>query len=108
MSGSLEVADAEAAAVQKTPNRATLEYIKSRIKDVEYINPAGNPIMTIAVIYYENGFVLTGHSAPADAGNFNAELGKKVAYEDALWGAWPLEEFALRERLYREEEEEEK
>lgn len=102
MSGSLEASDAAAAEVQKTPNRVTLDYMKSRVKDVEYINPAGNPIMTIAVIYYENGFVLVGHSAPADPENFDADLGKKFAYEDALRQIWPLEGFALRERLHQQ------
>lgn len=100
MSGSLETSDAAAAAVQKTPNRVTLDYMKSRIKSVEYINPQGNPIMTIAVMYYGNGFVLVGHSAPADPENFDAELGRKFAYEDALRQVWPLEGFALRERLH--------
>ena len=63
---SLEVTDRQSSAVQKTPNRVSLDYIKSRITDVEYINPVGLPTMTIAVVYYENGFVFVGQAAPAD------------------------------------------
>ena len=96
---SLEVTDRESQAVQKTPNRVSLDYIKSRIKDVEYIRPESLPTMTIAVIRYENGFVFVGTAAPADPDNFNAELGRKFAYEDGVRQIWPAEGFALREHL---------
>jgi hypothetical protein len=42
-----------------------------------------------------------GKSAPASPENFNAELGKKFAYEDAVRQLWPLMGFALRDRLER-------
>ena len=105
MTGSLEATEAESSAVAKTPNRVTLDYMKSRIADVEYINPSVNPIITIAVVQYENGFVLVGKSAPADPENFNKELGQKFAYEDAVRQIWQLEGFALRERLHAEKKE---
>ena len=100
MSGALEKSDSEAAAVQKTPNRVTLEYMKSRVKDVEYINPKSIPALTIAIVLYDNGYSFVGKSAPADAGNFDEALGRKFAYEDALRQIWPVEGFALRERLH--------
>lgn len=96
---SLEISDQEAAAVQKTPNRVTLDYIKSRIKSVEYIRPETVSTLTIAVLTYENGFTFTGESACADPGNFDADLGKKFALEDATRKIWAFEGFALRERL---------
>lgn len=96
---SLEVTDRESQAVQKTPNRVSLDYIKSRIKNVEYIHPESLPTMTIAVVHYENGFVFVGKAAPADPDNFYSELGQKFAYEDAVREIWPAEGFALRERL---------
>ena len=99
---SLEVTDNESRAVQKTPNRVSLDYIKSRIRAVEYIYPDSIPHMTIAVISYENGFSFVGKSAPADSENFNRELGQKFAYEDAVRQIWPVEGFALRERLSAE------
>ena len=40
---SLEVTDRESQAVQKTPNRVSLDYIKSRIKDVGAVRPDDLP-----------------------------------------------------------------
>jgi len=100
---SLEVTDRESQAVQKTPNRVSLDYIKSRIKNVEYIHPESLPTMTIAIVHYENGFVFVGKAAPADPENFNPDLGRKFAYEDAIREVWPAEGFALRERLHKKE-----
>lgn len=99
--GSLEVTDAESAAVQKTPNRVSLESIERRVVYVEYINPKTIPHMTIAVVDLENGFVLVGKSAPADPENYNRELGEKFAYEDAIRQMWQLEGYLLRERMFR-------
>lgn len=96
---SLEVTDAESKAVQKTPNRVSLESIKAKIASVEYMHPAELPTMTIAVVVMSNGYAIVGKAAPADPENFNPELGRKFAYEDAVRQIWPLEGYALRERL---------
>ncbi len=56
-------------------------------------------LISMCVLVMENGFVLIGKSAPASAANFNAELGRKLAYEDAIRQLWPLEGYALRDRL---------
>jgi hypothetical protein len=101
MPSSLEVTDAESKAVQKTPNRVALDDIERAIKHVEYINPTIMPHLTICIIYLDNGWAEIGHSAPADAGNFDAELGQKFAKEAAMRKLWPLFGFALRERLWR-------
>lgn len=95
----LEQGDRQAAAVQKTPNRVTLEAMKSRIASTETIHPMCEPTMTIVVARLDNGFVLVGKSAPADPANFNAELGQQFALEDCLRQMWPLEGYLLRERL---------
>jgi len=97
--GSLETTDAESAAVQKTPNRVTLESLKAKIANEEYIRSECLPTLTICVLRLDNGFSIVGKSAPADPENFNAELGRKFAYEDAVRQMWPLEGYALRERL---------
>jgi hypothetical protein len=55
--------------------------------------------LSLCLLIMENGFVLVGKSAPASAANFNAELGKKLAYEDCIRQLWPLEGYALRSRL---------
>lgn len=56
-------------------------------------------LLSICIIVMRNGFTVIGKSAPAAADNFNADLGRKLAYEDAVRQLWPLMGFALRERL---------
>ena len=56
-------------------------------------------LLSICILVVKNGFSVIGKSAPASAGNFNADLGRKLAYEDAIRQLWPLMGFALRERL---------
>jgi len=56
--------------------------------------------MTVCVLIMRNGFIVIGKSAPASPENFNAALGAKLAYEDAIRQLWPLMGFALRQRFY--------
>ena len=111
---SLEESDAAAAAVQKTPNRVTLDYIRSRIAHEHFytLDQAGediswpdgfNPwVHTCCVVVLKNGFVVFGHSAPADPENYNVALGEKFAWEDAVRQIWKLEAYLLRERMMGE------
>ena len=97
----------------------TKEQIESRIKSAEYSIHAGSTL-TICVLTLENGFTVVGKSACAHAGNFNKELGEKIAYDDAFKfftnkelgekiayddafkQIWALEGYLLREALYLE------
>ena len=56
-------------------------------------------LLSICILVMENGFSIIGKSAPASAANFNAELGRKLAYEDAIRQLWPLEGYTLRSQL---------
>lgn len=56
-------------------------------------------VLTVCLLVTRNGFTLIGKSAPASADNFDAELGRKLAYEDAVRQLWPLMGYALREKL---------
>ncbi|WP_347137537.1 Gp49 family protein [Paracoccus sp. SSK6] len=99
---SLKLGDDAAAAVSKTPNRVTLDSMIAKIDGEEYIQPDLMPHLTICVVKLKNGFSLVGKSAPADPENFDAELGRKFAREDAIRQMWPLEGYALRERMAEE------
>ena len=55
--------------------------------------------LTICVLSMENGFTIIGKSAPASPENFDEEKGRRFAYEDAIKQLWPLEGYALREKL---------
>lgn len=56
-------------------------------------------LLSICILVMKNGFTVVGKSAPASPENFNAELGRKFAYEDAIRQLWPLMGFSLRDRL---------
>jgi hypothetical protein len=96
---SLQISDDLAAGVQKTPNRIALADIEAAVDSVQYMYPDNIKTMTICTIRLKNGYGLVGKSAAADPENFDAELGRKFAREDAIRSAWPLFAFALRERM---------
>lgn len=99
---SLETTDAASAAVQKTPNRVSLESIRDKIAEIQYHHPDICPHMTVAYVKMDNGYIVIGESAPADPENFDSALGEKFAVENAIRKIWPLEGYALRERLAQE------
>ena len=55
--------------------------------------------LTVCALKLRNGYVVTGESAAASPENFNAELGRKIARDNARNKIWSLEGYALRERL---------
>lgn len=55
--------------------------------------------LTFCVLVLKNGFTVTGESACASAENFDAELGRNIARDNAVQKVWPLMGYALRTRL---------
>lgn len=58
-------------------------------------------LLTFCVLILRNGFTVTGESACASPENFDAELGRKIARENAKQKLWPLMGYALKEQLYQ-------
>lgn len=56
-------------------------------------------LLTICVLVLRNGFTVTGESACASPENFNAEIGRKVARQNAISKVWPLMGYALKEKM---------
>ena len=56
-------------------------------------------LLTFCVLVLRNGFTVTGESACASPENFNAEIGRRIARENAVAKIWPLMGYALKERL---------
>lgn len=83
----------------KTAPRVTEELIKSKIRRVEYARPFYNEKMTVCAITMVNGFMVLGKAAPASAANFDEEVDKRYAYEDAFKQLWYLEAYLLLEYL---------
>lgn len=55
--------------------------------------------LTLCLLVLKNGFTVIGHSAPADPANYDVNLGRKLAYENAVRQVWPLMGYALKEKL---------
>jgi hypothetical protein len=92
-----------AASVAKTDNRVTLDSLKSKIVDARYYRPDFAPHLTVAVLLCSNGFTPVGKSAPADPANFDEDVGRRFAFDDALRQLWALEGYALRVVLHEKE-----
>jgi hypothetical protein len=56
--------------------------------------------LTVCCLTLENGFTVTGESACASPENFNAELGRKIAFDNAKNKIWALEGYLLKQRLH--------
>lgn len=55
--------------------------------------------LTFCVLVLRNGFTVTGESACASSENFDAELGRKIARQNAVQKMWPLMGYELRSKL---------
>lgn len=107
---SLKATEAECAAGRTAP-RVSLADIEAAIGGVFHVNAgeavdalklAGTPelgVLSICLVVMRNGFTIIGKSAPASPANFDRDLGRKLAYEDAVRQIWPLMGYALRDRL---------
>ena len=56
-------------------------------------------LLTFCVLVLRNGFTVTGESACASPENFDAEIGRKIARENAVQKIWPLLGYELRSKL---------
>lgn len=63
--------------------------------------PQSLGLLTFCVLLLRNGFTVTGESACASPENFDAEVGRRIARENAINKVWPLLGFRLRDELAR-------
>lgn len=102
-----------------TAPRVTLEHIESIIMSEHYFTaldgvhgrveyrgdwevPNGTQalgLLTFCVLVLRNGFTVTGESACASPENFDAEIGRKIARQNAINKIWMLEGYLLKQRL---------
>lgn len=57
-------------------------------------------LLTFCVLVLQNGFTVTGESACASPENFDAEIGRKIARDNAKQKIWALEGYLLRDQLH--------
>lgn len=83
--------------------RVTLEGLHKKIVDVEIVKHVskGGGILRWAILTMENGFAVTGKpSAAVSVENDNAEIGEKIAIQNAQNEVWALEGYLLKQRLF--------
>ena len=54
---------------------------------------------TVCLLTLQNGYNVSGESAAASPENFDAEIGRKVARENARDKIWQLEGYLLKQKL---------
>ena len=62
-------------------------------------------LLTFCVLVLKNGFTVTGESACASPENFDAEISRKIARDNAVNKIWPLEGYLLRDKLSKQQTE---
>ena len=72
--------------------------VRRDIASPEALKPSLN-LLTFCVLVLRNGFTVTGESACASPENFDAEVGRKIARQNAVSRIWPLMGYELRTKL---------
>ncbi len=72
--------------------------IDATIADEDYHVFPGTT-MTVCALKLKNGYVVIGESAAASPENFDAEIGRKIARDNARNKIWALEGYLLRSKL---------
>ncbi len=78
--------------------RLTPDMIDDTILYDEYFRVT-NTTVTICALVLKNGYTVVGKSAAISMGNFDEELGRKIARDDAREQIWALEGYLLKDKL---------
>jgi hypothetical protein len=71
--------------------------------EVDPFDPADKKpldLLTFCVLVLQNGFTVTGESACASPENFDAEIGRNIARQNAVQKIWPLMGYQLKQQLH--------
>ncbi len=99
----------------------TKESIEAKIKSVIYLNVGDGveatdggttnqdvldnlKLVTLCIIILENGFKVEGVSACVDPANYNEDIGRSCAYENAFNKIWEVEGYLLRQAMWEKDE----
>jgi hypothetical protein len=77
--------------------RLNSRHIDGTIKAEAYVFPGTT--LTVCALTLRNGFQVIGESAAASPENFNEEIGKRIARDNARSKIWALEGYLLRSKL---------
>jgi hypothetical protein len=91
--------DIEAAIVSEWYFTAGQAVDRSGAIQSEFVPPCLDHL-TFCVLVLQNGFTVTGESACASPENFDEDIGRKIARENARSKIWALEGYLLRQALF--------
>lgn len=77
--------------------KVTLTEVENSIAYERYL--VEETVLTICILKCKNGFIVIGESACISPENFNAELGRKLARENAIDKLWAFLGFSLADKL---------
>ena len=66
-----------------------------------YVFP--NTTFTVCLLTLKNGFNVSGESAAASIENFDVEIGRKIAKDNARNKIWALEGYLLKQKIFESE-----
>ena len=81
--------------------QVTLDQIYGKIKSESYV-VLNDGRTTICQLTLQNGYTVNGMSACVDAKDFDRDIGRKYAFENAVQAIWPLEGYLLAEKMFQD------
>lgn len=77
------------------------ELLKPNENPIDYYQEShpAESLLTFCIMVLKNGFTVTGESACASPENFDAEIGRKIARDNAVNKIWMLEGYLLKQKL---------
>ena len=85
-----------------TNNKVTSDQIKSILDNAEIQEVVFWDKEVVVSYKLYNGFTIIGRGACVDPANFDIEIGRRVAREQAENKLWELEGYLLQNKLYQE------
>lgn len=82
--------------------RLTPDHINSQIVASQFC-VFDNTTVTVCCLTLKNGFTVTGESACASPENFDEDIGRRLAFDNAREKIWQLEGYLLRNELSTQE-----
>jgi len=82
--------------------RLTPDHINSQIIASQFC-VFDNTTVTVCCLILKNGFTVTGESACASPENFDEDIGRRLAFDNAREKIWQLEGYLLRNELSTQE-----
>ncbi len=98
MNTSEQILEAEIQEKGLTAPRITPDKLDAEIMSEEY-HIFSNTNLTVCCLVLQNGFAVTGESACASPENFNEEIGRNIARENARQKIWPFLGFRLCDQI---------